>query len=87
MELIKENEKGKKYQADGFKIYYRNKGTISGDNAENPKELIYLISGSAEITIKEKSWKIESPAEVEFPAKTPHKFKSLTDTIFLVFEN
>jgi len=87
MELIKENEKGKTYQAGGFKILYRYKGMIAGDNSKNVKELIYFISGSAEITLKDKIWVIESPTKIEFPAKTYHKIKALTDISFIIFEN
>ncbi len=84
MNLIKENEKGKTYQADNFKILYRNKGTISGDNSENAEELIYLVSGSAEITLKDKTWTAEAPAKIEFPAETYHKIKALTDICFIL---
>lgn len=45
MKLIKENEKGKTYQAPNFKILYRYKGSISGDNDINVEELIYFING------------------------------------------
>ena len=76
MKLIKENEKGKTYQADGFKILYRYKDKIAGDNAENVEELIYFITGSAEITLRDKTWIIEAPAKIEFPAKTYHKIKA-----------
>ncbi len=86
MKLLKENEKGKTFQAEGFKILYRNEGTIAGDNEENPEEVIYFITGSAEITLKDKTWTIEAPAKVEFPAKTYHKIKALTDISFVVFE-
>jgi len=86
MKLIKENEKGRKYQAEGFKIYYRNKGAVSGDNETNPNELIYLISGSAKVTLKGSSWDVEAPAKIEFPAKTPHKLEALTDITFILFE-
>ena len=84
MKLIKENEKGKTYQTENFKIVYRNKGTISGDNSENAEELIYLVSGSAEITLKDKTWTVEAPAKIEFPAKTYHKIKALTDICFIL---
>jgi len=87
MELIKENEKGKNYQADNFKVLYRYKGTIAGDNSENVKELIYFITGSAEITLQDKTWVVEAPAKIEFPAKTYHKIKALTDISFILFEN
>lgn len=86
MKLIKESEKGKTYQADGFKILYRYKGMIAGDNSENAEELIYFITGSAEITLRDQTWIIESPVKIEFPAKTYHKIKALTDISFILFE-
>ena len=84
--LLKENEKGKTFQADGCKILYRNEGATAGDNSENLEELIYFITGSAEITLREKTWVVEAPAKVEFPAKTYHKIKALTDIAFIIFE-
>ncbi len=87
MKLIKENEKGKTYQADGFKILYRYKDSIAGDNDINPYEKIYFITGSAEITLEDKIWTTDSPTHVEFPAKTYHKIKALSDISFIVFEN
>ena len=86
MKLIKENEKGKTYQADGFKILYRYKDMIAGDNSENVEELIYFVTGSVEITLKDKTWIIKSPAKVEFPANTYHKVKALTDISFILFD-
>ncbi len=86
IKLIKENKKGKTYQAKGFKILYRNKGSISGDNSENVKEKIYLITGSAEVTLKDKTWKVNSPAIIEFPEKTYHKIKALTNISLVLFE-
>lgn len=86
MELIKDNEKGKTYQADGFKILYRYKGMIAGNNDINPKETIYFITGSAKITLEEKTFEVESPCKIEFPAKTYHKIKALTDISFIVYD-
>jgi hypothetical protein len=86
MKLIKENSKGKTYQSDNFKILYKNKDSIAGDNKINPKEEIYFITGEAEITLENKIWKIKSPTKIEFPAKTYHKIKALTDISFIVFE-
>lgn len=86
MEIIKENDKGKTYQADGFKILYRYKDTIAGDNSENVEELIYLIEGSAEITLGDLTRVVKAPAKIEFPAKTYHKIKALTDISFIMFE-
>lgn len=86
MKLIKETDKGKVYQADDFKIIYRYKDTISGDNEENVEELIYLVQGSAEVTLKDKTWTVEAPAKIEFPAKKYHKIKALTDICFILIE-
>ncbi len=86
IKLIKENEKGKVYQIDDLKIYYRNKNTVSGDNSKNIKETIYLIAGSAEITVKDTTWITEAPAKIEIPAKTYHKIKALSDINFVLFE-
>ena len=86
MELIKKDERGENYQADGFKVYYRSKGTVTGDNAENVEELIYFITGSAELTLEDKTWIIEAPARVEFPANTYHKIRALTDISFVLLE-
>ncbi len=86
IKLIKENEKGETYQAPGFKILYRYKNSISGDNDINVEELIYFISGKVEITLENKVWKIEPPAEIKIPAKTYHKIKALSDISFIIFE-
>ncbi len=86
IELIKEDSKGKVYRVDDFKIYYRNKGSISGDNSNNPKEVIYLISGSAGVAIKSSQKTLKAPMKIEIPAKTYHKIKALSDVIFILFE-
>jgi mannose-6-phosphate isomerase-like protein (cupin superfamily) len=86
LDLIKENEKGKVYQGDGFKIVYRNKGAISGDNAENAQEILYFVTGKAEVTIENKTEIIEAPAKIEIPAKTYHKIIPQTDVSCILFE-
>lgn len=87
IKLIKENEKGKVYQADGFKIFYRNKDTVSGDNSENKEELIYLITGSAKVTLKDSTRIANAPEKIEFPANTYHKIEATTDISFILYEN
>jgi len=85
MQLIKENENGKTYQVkDMCKILYRNKWSISGDNKTNPKETIYLVSGKAEITLKEKIRRVEAPEIIKFPEKTYHKILALSDISLIV---
>ena len=87
IKLIKEKKEGRNYQADNFKIYYRYENMVAGDNADNVKEFIYLITGKAEVTLKNSTWTVEAPAKIEFPAKTYHKIKAMTDIAFILFEN
>ncbi len=87
MKLIKDNDKGKTYETNNFKILYRYKGMIAGDNSINPKEVIYFITGSAEITLEDKTWIIQSPEKIIFPEKTYHKIKAITDISFIVIDN
>ena len=84
--MIKKDDKGQKYQADGFKLYYRNKGSISGDNEKNPYEKIYLIIGEARVTIDDSDSVMQSPAYFEIPANTYHKIEALTDNSFIILE-
>jgi len=84
LKLLTDNEKGKTYQADNLKIYYRNKDAISGNNAENIEEQIYLISGEIEFTVEDKVEKISAPAEIKIPAKTFHKIIALTNITFII---
>jgi len=86
MKLIKEDSKGKTYGDDFLKVFYRNKGSISGDNAENIEEIIYLVEGSAKVTLKDSVEILEAPAKIEFPAKTYHKIEALTDICFILRE-
>jgi len=86
IKLIKENEKGKTFQTDDFKILYRKKDSISGDNSENLKETIYLIQGKAEVTLKDSTETMTAPSKTIFPAKTHHKIKAITDIILIIFE-
>jgi len=86
MDLIKEDNRGKVYQADDFKILYRNKDEVIGDNSENIDELIYFITGSVEITLKNKTWVVDSPTKIDISANTYHKIKALTDISFILFE-
>jgi len=86
IKLLNKNEKGRTYQAEDFKILYRNKGTVAGDNEINVHEVIYFITGSAEVTLEDKTWTVQSPARVEFLEKTYHKIKALSDISFIIFE-
>ena len=85
MKLIKEDDRGKVFETHTFKIFYRKKGSISGDNDVNPYENIIFIKGEALVFLEDKTWKIQAPAEVEFPEKTYHKIEALSDIIFMVF--
>ena len=84
MDLIKSDERGKVYKNEEFKIFYRLKNSISGDNSINSYERIYLISGEAEVTVGGNTNTFSSPAEFEIPAETYHKIRALTDITFVL---
>jgi hypothetical protein len=86
LKFIKKRNGFKSYQADGFRIYYGEKGSVAGDNNISPAETIYLVSGEMEVTIKDKITKYIAPAEFEVPDKTYHKLESKTKTTFLLFD-
>ena len=86
IKLIEDKKEGKNYQADDFKICYRYKDMIAGNNSENVEEIIYLITGTAEITIKDFTRTVKAPAKIELSAKTYHKIRALTDIAFILFE-
>jgi hypothetical protein len=84
MKLIKDDKRGKVFETDCCKIFYRNKNSISGDNDVNSYEKIIFIEGSAKITLDSNVFEINSPFEVEFPEKTYHKIEALSDIIFII---
>jgi quercetin dioxygenase-like cupin family protein len=85
LKFIKEKNGFKSYQADGFRIYYGERGSVVGDNNINPAETIYLIKGRMKVTIENRIVTYSAPDEFKVPAKTYHKLLSLTKTSFLVF--
>lgn len=86
MELIKENEKGRTFLCDGFKLLYRNKSSISGDNEMNVEEDLYLVSGTALIVVGESEKQYSAPAFFHIPEKTYHKIEAVTDITMILFE-
>lgn len=84
LKIIKSDNNGETYQAEGFKILYRKKGSTSGDNEINDKELLYLVNGVAKVTIKARTVTYDSPETFEIPARTYHKIEAITDIIILI---
>jgi len=65
-------------------LYVRlEKGTSVSDHVHSNKEIVFLMEGEAEAIIGDKTLIIKSPAKVEIPANTYHKFTALTDLIGL----
>ncbi len=86
MKLVKEDNRGRVFETKKIKIFYRKKGSISGDNDVNPYENIIFIEGNALVSLGDKTWEIQSPSEVEFPEKTYHKIEALSDIIFVIID-
>ena len=84
MELIRQDDNGKTYQADGFRVYYRNAGHISGDNDINVREYIYVLQGEANVIIGDETHELVAPSHIEIPAKTYHAITGKTDIVFVV---
>ncbi len=84
MQLLKDNEKWKVYQDNGYKFFYRKKGSISWGNAINVEENIYLVQWKVNLTLGEKSEILEAPAKIYIPEKTYHKIEALNDIIFIL---
>ncbi len=84
MELIKEDTRGKVFETDSFKIFYRKENSVSGDNSINPYEKIVFLQGRAKITLKDDVFEKEAPFEIEIPEKTYHKIEALSDIIFII---
>jgi mannose-6-phosphate isomerase-like protein (cupin superfamily) len=82
--LLKETEKGKDYQGEGFRVLYRHAGATSGDNDINQQELLYLVSGEAEITVNDVTTPVQAPSVVAIPATTYHKVYAVTDIVLIV---
>jgi len=85
LQLVKDNESGQTYQGDDFKVLYRNKGSVSGDNNANVNERIYLMTGEVSLTVKEDTKIIVAPAEFNIPESTYHKIEAITDFVAVVF--
>lgn len=86
LKLLKENKKGSTYQAQDFKVCYRNKGSVSGNNNTSPQKYIYLISGKAEVTAEDEVKEYAAPCFFCIPAKTYHKIEAKTDLSFVLME-
>ena len=85
LSLIKDNQKGKTYQADGFQFLYRKAGSMLWDNAINVTETLYFITGAAEISIEEQKFMVEAPVKVVIPEKTYHRIEAKSDISFILF--
>lgn len=85
MILAKEDNRGRMYKTDEqHSVLYRKQGSVTGDNAENRAEVLYLVSGEARITCAERIYDAVSPARIIFEANTYHKIEALTDVILVL---
>ncbi|PID52572.1 MAG: hypothetical protein CR972_01295 [Candidatus Moraniibacteriota bacterium] len=87
IQLLKKDERGRVYQCNGFKLFYRIKNSVSGNNDTNLEEKIYVITGTIEVTRNAETKIINAPEYTEIPANTYHKITAVTDTSFIVLDN
>ena len=84
--LLREDDRGQIYQCQGFKVFYKIKGSVSGNNDINPEKKIYLITGTAEITKGTRTKTVHAPTYMEIPANTFHKIIALTNISFIILD-
>ncbi|MBI4599307.1 cupin domain-containing protein [Candidatus Uhrbacteria bacterium] len=100
--LLKNDERGSTHvfsarESGYFIVLNRKKGTVSGNHyhkgamkSKSP-EIFYLVSGRAELTIRDMKTKeeevidIEEGMKVEIPANVYHAVKARTDIILMEF--
>ncbi|MBU0471270.1 MAG: hypothetical protein KKF89_03465 [Nanoarchaeota archaeon] len=83
LNIRKENEKGKIYDADKFMIIFRNKQSVSADHVHEKPETLFLIQGEIEVTVGDETKVFNKPAKIDINPNTYHKIIALTDAIFL----
>ena len=84
LNIIKEDERGTVYDCDNFLCIMRKRGTVTADHThEDRDEILFLIQGSIELTIADKTKKVETPSRIEIPNKTYHKIVAISEVIFL----
>lgn len=87
MRLITENEKGKTYYANGFKVLYRKARSVSGDNDTNVEESISIVCGTANVTIEKGTIRYIAPDSFTIPANTYHRIEAVTDIVLILVES
>ena len=84
LNIIKNDERGIVYDCDGLMYVARKKGTITADHThEDIDEILYLIDGVINLTIGNKTEKIEAPSRIEIPRKIYHKIVAISNVVFI----
>ena len=83
LEPVWEDERGRVFDLGSYEYVARAKDSVSGDHVHEVSEDIYLMEGTAMLSVAPETVEFTAPAKVTVPAKTYHKLVALTDIIVL----
>ena len=85
LDIQSQDERGTNFElADDYTLCRKAEGSVSGDHSDNVHEDIYLVSGTIEITIDEKTTTVSIPSHIYVEPQKYRKVTAVTDTLFLV---
>ncbi|MFA6253558.1 MAG: cupin domain-containing protein [Patescibacteria group bacterium] len=79
IKIIKSDERGIIYDCGKSSFITRKKGTISANHTHEDSEIVYLVKGEVELTIKDETKIVKAPIMFEVPPNVYHKLIALTD--------
>lgn len=85
--IVKEDENGIIYDCDKAKLIIKKKDSVSADHSHKEQEILFLLEGTAEISIGDEKNIIEAPVKVEIPSDIYHKILALSDIKLLHFRD
>ena len=81
--ILKSDDRGVMYNCDTLKCVVRKKGSISGNHIHSDPEILYLVSGSATVTVGDETTVVEAPMKIQIPGNIHHQLFADSDIIFL----
>lgn len=81
--ILKSDERGIIYDCDKVRFLARKKGTTSGDHIHPEPETLYLVSGTAKLTVDDRTETITAPVKISLEGNVRHKLFALTDIEFI----
>jgi quercetin dioxygenase-like cupin family protein len=81
--ITKEDDRGVIYDCDKVGCIFRKKGTVSANHTHEEAEILYLVKGEVELTIKNETKILKAPFKVKINEGVYHKLVALTDIVII----